>query len=171
MSESQITEGQSHRPVVDPVPASPPSSLETAVRPSPTQVQAASSVEAPTRPPEAPSNQTLDQILEALQRAKEVETLRAEMSSMTYFLLTVIDGEGARVVSHSSREDLVSALREMIDSGIKAQAYLFYGSRLNVSRGQFKYLLDGDERIPLFDDSESSQIDETGTLIEEEVAD
>jgi hypothetical protein len=86
-----------------------------------------------------------------------------EVKEPPYLLVLVNESHGAiSVESFESRSDMVVKLRRLIDKGYRA--FVFQGRRLGISKGPHRFLLDGDEQIPLFEIKMVVEEDDTGSL-------
>lgn len=79
-----------------------------------------------------------------------------------WHLVEVPDGEYPQLHSFDSVDALTAYLKEVVEAG-RSRVYPFYGERLSVSVGPWRYLLLPDkEPIPLFDLPEMILPDDTG---------
>jgi hypothetical protein len=98
------------------------------------------------------------------------ELTQATKVGPPYFV--VITDEGAEVRQFESKQDLLTALRQIRDEETQApfarRVKIFHGSRVFLSKGDFKYVLFPDgNKVPLFiPDLDKLEPDEDGVLIE-----
>ncbi len=85
--------------------------------------------------------------------------------SQKYWLVIVHETEGSILIEdYESRSDLVLRLRRLVGKGYRV--FVFRGDRLAITRPPFRHLVDGDDRIPLFEIAPNFDNDDTGSLDE-----
>lgn len=131
------------------VPAGPPTSRPLG-RPMPG---------APAAPVKQPNPNLLQDLLNSLEKAR---------STLKYFLLLEEDAEPMCVQEFPTKEALVVGLRNLLEKPKPGMRVLiFQGTQLFLSKGPYRYLVAGEEKVPLFILPTETEIDTSGYLVPE----
>lgn len=130
--------------------------------------EVAAPVEAPVEPPAADNStgmRSLQQIMDAL---AELDRLREMERRLVYYVTHMTEGT-QNISMFETREAMVEYLRGIV--GKQGRVGIFRGERWNLSKGPLKYLVSPDPKdhpIPLFGTSCGIEIDNEGTLGEDD---
>lgn len=78
-----------------------------------------------------------------------------------FYVVLLPEGGEPEVRSFATLEGLAAFLK---DQPPRTKGFLFYGRRLDVTSGAFRYLLYDGQKVPLFDPPEPGEVDESGGL-------
>lgn len=99
----------------------------------------------------------------------ELEELRKNAGADTWHIVFCHRGEEPECEQIPARPELLARLRDLIADGTVAYLFVFgRAGRYHITKGKFKYLIVGQERIPLFNEPDRLEADPTGNLFNEE---